>query len=61
MLSRLEHVVSWDEAYRIIEELWQKSGLTPFSKESQEFTGMFHQQYFRYLRDHSELSAEIIC
>lgn len=46
VLSRLEYVVSWEEAFSIIEEIWQERGLNLFSKESQEFTGVFYKRYF---------------
>lgn len=45
VLARLEKAASWDEAFSIIEEVWEERGLSLFSKESQEFTRVFYERY----------------
>ena len=46
VLAQLESAVSWEEAFSIIEEIWQERGLNLFSKESQEFTRVFYERYY---------------
>ena len=46
VLEQLENAVSWEEAFSIIEEIWQERGLNLFSKESQEFTRVFYERYY---------------
>ena len=46
VLTQLEDAVSWEEAFSIIEEIWQERALNLFSKESQEFTRVFYERYY---------------
>ncbi|MBM3265411.1 MAG: hypothetical protein FJY97_18580, partial [candidate division Zixibacteria bacterium] len=45
-VEQLEPAMSWEEAFSIIEEIWQQRGLNLFSKESQEFTRVYYKRYF---------------
>ena len=45
-VNDLEPALSWEEAFSIIEEIWQHRGLNLFSKESQEFTRVYYERYF---------------
>jgi hypothetical protein len=46
VIEQLEPALSWEEAFSIIEEIWQEHGLNLFSKESQEFTRIYYERYF---------------